>query len=43
MLEGRVMLEHEADVATLGRHPGDIAAVDGDGPGIGLIESGDGA
>jgi len=43
MLEGGVVLEHEADVASLRRYPGDIAAVDRDCPGVRLIESGDGA
>src|SRR6202022_1738343 len=42
VLEGRVMLEHEADIAPLWRHPGDVAVVDRDGSGVRLIESGDG-
>ncbi len=41
MFEGRVMLEDEADIAPLRRYPGDIAAVDRDGPAVRLIESGD--
>ena len=41
MLEGGVMLEHEADIAPLWRYPRDVATVDRDGPAVGLIEAGD--
>src|SRR5580693_7563692 len=43
VLEGRVMLEHEADIAPLWRQPGDVTSVYRDGSRVRLIESGDGA
>ena len=42
MFERRVVLEHEADATPLRRNVRHIFTVDGDGSGIGLIETGDG-
>jgi hypothetical protein len=42
VLERRVVLEDEADATPLRGHPGDVLALDGDGAGVGLVESGDG-
>jgi hypothetical protein len=42
VFERGVVLEHEPDAAALRRHPGDVATVDRDGSGVGLVETGDG-
>ena len=41
MLESRVVLEDEADSASLRRHAGDIDTVDGDGAGVRGVQAGD--
>ena len=42
VLERGVVLEHEPDAATLGRHTGDVLPLDRDGAGVRLIEARDG-
>src|SRR6266496_486220 len=41
MREQRIVLEHEADVATVGGQAGDVFAVEANAPGVGLLEAGD--
>ncbi len=43
VLERRVVLEYEADVAPLGRQPGGVLSGDLDGAGVGSLEAGDDA
>jgi len=41
VVEQRVVLEHHADVALVGRHGGDVVVVEEDAARVGFIEAGD--